>query len=104
MYWKIQMLAKTKVMFENGETVEFTGIAIAHLTSDKNIMKKSGKVLISSNLSREYGFIDVDGKTPEDMRSIKYLLKTTGNSSAAKLFPSFIRIPMPIAHFMSYRF
>jgi len=98
------MLAKTKVMFENGETVEFTGIAIAHLASDKNIMKKSGKVLISTNLSREYGFIDVDGKNPEDMRSIKYLLKTTGNSSAAKLFPSFIRIPMPIAHFMSYRF
>ena len=95
---------KSKAMFEGGESVEFPGIAIAHLACDNNIMKKSGKTLWTSNLAREYGFVDVDGSLPDDWRSVSYLLKTSGNTTLATLFPKFVRVPMLMIHFGSYRF
>ena len=47
------------------ETSLFVGRAIAALASDKSIMKKTGQVLVAAELSREYGFTDIDGIQPE---------------------------------------
>ncbi|CAB4027988.1 Hypothetical predicted protein, partial [Paramuricea clavata] len=44
------------------ETPEFSGKAVVALGSDKNIMKKTGKILLAAELGREYGFKDVGGK------------------------------------------
>jgi NAD(P)-dependent dehydrogenase (short-subunit alcohol dehydrogenase family) len=46
------------------ETPLFVGRAIAALSRDKNLMKKSGRVFSSWNLSDEYGFCDADGRRP----------------------------------------
>ena len=35
---------KSKAMFEGGESVEFSGMAIAYLACDKNVMKKPGRL------------------------------------------------------------
>jgi NAD(P)-dependent dehydrogenase (short-subunit alcohol dehydrogenase family) len=43
------------------ESAEFPGRAIAALAADENVMEKSGQVLITPALAREYGFTDVDG-------------------------------------------
>jgi NAD(P)-dependent dehydrogenase (short-subunit alcohol dehydrogenase family) len=43
------------------ESAEFPGRAIAALAADKNVLEKSGQVLITPALAREYGFTDVDG-------------------------------------------
>ena len=93
-------------MFEGGETVEFVGMAIAHLASDdaKKLMTKSGKILWTSNISKEYGFTDIDGRVPDDWRSLKYLLRYNGYTNLASIFPSFVRIPMFVVHFASYKF
>ena len=95
---------KSKAMFEGGESVEFAGMSIAHLACDKNIMSKTGKVLWTSNLSREYNFVDIDGNTPDDWRSVSYLLKTSGRTNFAALFPKFVRVPLFMLHFASYKF
>jgi NAD(P)-dependent dehydrogenase (short-subunit alcohol dehydrogenase family) len=43
------------------ESAEFPGRAIAALATDENVLEKSGQVLITPVLAREYGFTDVDG-------------------------------------------
>jgi NAD(P)-dependent dehydrogenase (short-subunit alcohol dehydrogenase family) len=43
------------------ESAEFPGRAIAALATDDNVLDKSGQVLITPALAREYGFTDVDG-------------------------------------------
>jgi len=43
------------------ESAEFPGRAIAALASDGNVMEKTGQVLITPALAKEYGFTDVDG-------------------------------------------
>ena len=95
---------KSKAMFEGGESVEFSGMAIAHLACDKNIMEKSGRIIWSYNLAREYGFVDIDGTMPDDWRSVNYLMQTSGNDRFAKLVPKSIRIPMFMVHYGSYKF
>jgi len=46
----------------NSESPQFVGLAIAALWADPNRLEKSGKVHVTANLAREYGFTDIDGK------------------------------------------
>ena len=66
------------------ETPLFAGRAIAGLAADPSLMKKSGRVFSSWNLSDEYGFCDGDGGRPHWGRHVteKYgdCLKTCGDA------------------------
>jgi NAD(P)-dependent dehydrogenase (short-subunit alcohol dehydrogenase family) len=44
------------------ESPEFPGRAVAALASDPNVLERSGHVLTTPELAREYGFTDLDGK------------------------------------------
>jgi NAD(P)-dependent dehydrogenase (short-subunit alcohol dehydrogenase family) len=46
------------------ETPLFAGRAIAAIAAGASLMKKSGRVFSSWNLSEEYGFCDADGRRP----------------------------------------
>ena len=48
----------------NSESPQFIGRAVAALAADPQVIEKSGGVLIAASLAREYGFTDIDGKTP----------------------------------------
>lgn len=48
----------------NSESPQFTGMVIAALASDPNIMSKTGKVWVGAALAEEYGIVDIDGKQP----------------------------------------
>lgn len=50
--------------FIASETPYFVGRAVAALAADPDIMKKTGRVFSSWNLSDEYGFTDIDGRQP----------------------------------------
>jgi len=95
---------KSKDIFEKGESIEFPGKAVAYLANDDNIMSKSGKILLTSHLSGEYNFQDIDGTTPGDFTSVKYLMESSGHTWLSALIPGFIRIPLFIVHFGSYKF
>ena len=47
------------------ESSQFVGRAVSALASDKNIIKKTGRILVVAELAREYGFTDIDGIQPE---------------------------------------
>ena len=47
------------------ESTHFVGKAIVALSNDPERMVHTGKILTTSELSRLYGFIDIDGGQPE---------------------------------------
>lgn len=51
----------------NSETPEFQGRAIAALSTDPDVMRKSGQVVIAAALAHEYGFTDIDGTRPRPL-------------------------------------
>jgi len=57
--------AKKDPHFIASETPFFVGRAIAALASDPQVYEKTGKALSSWELSREYGFLDIDGRKPD---------------------------------------
>ncbi len=51
----------------NSESPQFIGRAVAALASDPAVMGRTGQVLIAASLAQEYGFTDIDGKTPRPL-------------------------------------
>eukprot|EP00095_Tigriopus_kingsejongensis_P001972 maker-scaffold886_size84816-snap-gene-0.30 protein:Tk01972 transcript:maker-scaffold886_size84816-snap-gene-0.30-mRNA-1 annotation:"dehydrogenase reductase sdr family member 1" len=96
--------SKSKASFENAETVEFAGQAVAHLAADDAKMKKTGKILLTADLAREYGFTDEDGQIHGDMREVKFQLSSAGWTNLAAFVPTFVRIPHWLMYFGGYKF
>ncbi len=57
--------AKKSPPFMMSETPFLVGRGIAAMAADKKAFQKTGKVLSSWSLMREYGFTDVDGRRPD---------------------------------------
>lgn len=91
-------------MFEGSESEEFAGKTIRYLATDPNIMNKTGKILLTLEMAREYGYFDIDGGLPADYRQVNYWLDKSGYDWSAYLLPNFIRIPMMLFHMGSYKF
>lgn len=51
----------------NSESPDFIGRAVAALARDPDVLRHSGKVLVAAALAREYGFTDLDGRTPRPL-------------------------------------
>jgi len=49
---------------EMTESVEYAGRAVVALATDPNVVGRTGRILHTRDLGREYGFTDVDGKEP----------------------------------------
>jgi hypothetical protein len=58
-------------MLESAETPKFTGLAIASLYTDPQLMAKSGSVVIAAEAALEYGFKVFHGKQPPRLREQK---------------------------------
>lgn len=50
--------------YAESETPHYIGRAVVALASDPNVNEKAGQSLATWHLAREYGFKDVDGRTP----------------------------------------
>ena len=51
----------------NSESPQFIGRVIAGLANDPQIMAHTGQVLVAARMARQYGIVDVDGKSPEPL-------------------------------------
>ena len=51
----------------NSESPEFVGRAVAALAADPQVIRHTGSVLVAARLAQEYGFTDVDGKSPRPL-------------------------------------
>jgi len=56
--------AQAKYILEHGESAHFAGRGVVALATDPHVMEKSGRVLLVAELAQEYGFTDIDGRTP----------------------------------------
>lgn len=55
---------QTEPILEGSESTELTGRGVAALATDNDLLAKSGQTLSTRNLAREYGYTDVDGRSP----------------------------------------
>ncbi|KAK3587662.1 hypothetical protein CHS0354_042446 [Potamilus streckersoni] len=67
-------MERAQPLFENGDSTEFSGKCIVGLATDPNVMKKSGKILLTCDLGEDYGFLDKGGRKPFHMRQFKYII------------------------------
>jgi NAD(P)-dependent dehydrogenase (short-subunit alcohol dehydrogenase family) len=51
----------------NSESPDFIGRAVAALAADPDLLRHTGKALVAARLASEYGFTDVDGKSPRPL-------------------------------------
>jgi NAD(P)-dependent dehydrogenase (short-subunit alcohol dehydrogenase family) len=51
--------------FAESETPALVGRAVAVLAADPEVKRKAGLIHFAADLAREYGFTDVDGRTPD---------------------------------------
>ena len=51
----------------NSESPEFEGRAVAALAADPDVQRWSGQVLVAAQLGVDYGFTDVDGRSPQPL-------------------------------------
>jgi dehydrogenase/reductase SDR family member 1 len=51
----------------NSESPDFIGRAVAALAMDPDVLRHSGKVLVAAALAQQYGFTDLDGKSPRPL-------------------------------------
>jgi NAD(P)-dependent dehydrogenase (short-subunit alcohol dehydrogenase family) len=51
----------------NSESPDFIGRSVAALAADPDVLRHTGKVLVAAGVAREYGFTDIDGKSPRPL-------------------------------------
>ncbi len=61
------MQAAEWLNLSNSESPQFIGRAVVALASDAGVMERTGRVLVAAQLAQEYGFPDIDGKTPKPL-------------------------------------
>jgi len=90
-------------VFDNAESVEFAGKAVSKLTEDPKRIEKTGKILMTCDLAREYGFTDDDGDI-HDVRALGEVLRKRGYNWLPSIIPSFVRVPLSMLHMAGNKF
>ena len=60
--------SRLKDVSKVGESIEFTGKVIVQLAAESNIMGRTGKIINTADVAREYRIKDIDGTVPIDLR------------------------------------
>ena len=98
------MTGQQSKIFEKAESLEFAGKACVFLAAEQKVMARTGKIVKTVDVAREYGFKDIDGSTPVDFRQVNNLVDFVGYPRVAAYIPDFVRIPYWLVHFRSYQF
>ena len=95
----------SKNMFDQGETPDFAGKAVVHLANDaSNLMKKTGRILLTIDLANEYHFTEDDGTLPTDYFTVKQVCLKMKRPWLAALFPEFVKMPKTLVYLAGYKF
>lgn len=85
-----QDAGKKDPAFLHSESPVFVGRAVAALAADPAILDRSGNILSSWDLAREYGFTDVDGHRPDWGEHFGPLVKAFGMLDMFKRHAAFL--------------
>jgi dehydrogenase/reductase SDR family member 1 len=61
------MQAAAWLDMSNSESPEFIGRGVAALSADGDVIRHTGSVLVAAQVALDYGFTDIDGKTPRPL-------------------------------------
>jgi dehydrogenase/reductase SDR family member 1 len=61
------MQAAAWLDLSNSESPQFVGRAVVALATDPRVMERTGRVVVAAQLAIDYGFTDIDGKTPRPL-------------------------------------
>lgn len=61
------MEAAAWIDMSNSESPDFIGCAVAALARDPEVIRHTGSVLVAARVAADYGFTDIDGKTPRPL-------------------------------------
>lgn len=84
---------KVRKLYTTSETPEFTGQCIAALATDPELIKMSGKILLTYDLGKKYKLNDAVGHSPVDMCNAKSGFRRYGQTWLAAGTPNFVRLP-----------
>ena len=76
--------------FLESETPMFLGRAVAALAADPNVMARSGDILSSWEVARDYGLCDVDGRRPDWGTYFAQILPEIGFVEPVKRYAAFL--------------
>jgi len=76
--------------FLESETPMFLGRAVAALAADPNVMARSGDILSSWEVARDYGLFDVDGRRPDWGTYFAQILPEIGFVEPVKRYAAFL--------------
>ncbi|XP_078486227.1 dehydrogenase/reductase SDR family member 1 [Ciona intestinalis] len=85
--------AKDRMAKDCAMELEKYNVAYISLWPDKDIMNRSGQILLTTDLSSEFNFKDIDGSYPVSMRSFKTMFAGTGKLSLVPYIPGWLKIP-----------
>ncbi len=54
----------------NSESPQFVGRAVAALAADPEVMRHTGRVLVTAAVARDYAFTDIDGRRPDPLAAL----------------------------------
>ncbi|XP_073232583.1 dehydrogenase/reductase SDR family member 1-like [Porites lutea] len=94
---------KAAALFKDAEDPTFSGKAVAWLAADPSMMNKSGRILVTAELAREYGFKDFGGAQPLSFRQVKKLLSLR-YPSVSWMIPEFVYVPRWLLAVASHKF
>lgn len=95
-------------IFEDGETIEFSGKVIVALAQDPNLKKYSSKVIVSSEYAYSHGIRDVDNSLVPCFRQIGFMLTKyvlpENLKFVANFIPGWLKIPQFVLDIASSKF
>jgi len=98
---------KFKQIFEDGESTEFSGKIVVALAQDPNIMKYTGKVVISADYAQSHGLRDIDNRVIYSYRQVKFMagkMLPDKFKFIANFIPSFVKVPQFVLSLFSSKF
>lgn len=96
-----------KKVFENGESIEFSGKIIVAMAQDANLMRYSSRVVIGADYAQLHNIRDIDNRVILSIRQLKAVcefflpeqLKFVSN-----FVPGFVKIPQFVLDVLNSKF
>lgn len=97
-----------KKVFEEGESIEFSGKIIVALAQDKNLKRYTSKVVIGADYAQAHGIKDIDNREILSIRQFKTLLRAyvlpENMKFLADWVPGFLKIPQFVLDIVNSKF
>jgi len=97
-----------KKIFEDGESIEFSGKVIVALAQEPNIMKYTAKVIVAADYAQKKGIKDIDDRVIPSYRQLNNLLASfvlpEKLKFVANFIPNFVKIPQFLLDIMNSKF